>query len=294
MMPADVLRLWLAGCLPADALRWLDRQADCMRRGGRDADLYRAFSLAARQTGKQELPLSAQDLRLAATVRPRWQPRGWRADEAARLYLLLASADAEGDAERFARRLEQLCATADVSELVTLYRGLPLYPEPSRYRSRAAEGLRTNMKTVFEAVAHCNPYPAEQLPESGWNQMVLKALFVGAALDPIIGLDERANPELARMLCDYAHERWAAGRPVSPELWRCVGPFAAGPMLDDLRRALEQGTHMEQAAAMLALQQSADAGARALMQTMPALSAAAGAGELSWQSLAVAVRPSTL
>lgn len=286
MMPADVLRQWLAERLPADTLGWLEQQADGIRRDGRDADQYRAFSLAARRTGKQDLSLSAQDLQLAAKVRPRWRPRSWRVDEAARLYLLLASA---GDAEKFARQLEQLYVTADVAELVTLYRGLPLYPEPERYRLRTAEGIRTNMKTVFEAVAHDNPYPAEQLPEIGWNQMVLKALFVGTTLDPIVGLDERANPELARMLCDYAHERWSAGRPVSPELWRCVGPFATGPLLDDLQRVLEQGTRTEQAAAMLALQQSADARARDLMQTVPALAAAASAGGLNWRSLAVAV-----
>lgn len=286
MMPADVLRLWLVGRLPADILVWLDQQADCIRRDGRDADLYRAFSLTARRTGKQDLSLSAQDLQLAAKVRPRWRPRSWRVDEAARLYLLLASM---GDAERFVHQLEQLYATADVAELMTLYRGLPLYPEPERYRLRAAEGIRTNMKTVFEAVAHDNAYPAEQLPETGWNQMVLKALFVGTTLDPIVGLDERANPELARMLCDYAHERWSAGRPVSPELWRCVGPFATGPLLDDLQRVLEQGTRPEQTAAMLALERSADARARDLMQTMPSLAAAASAGELNWKSLAVAV-----
>ena len=138
------------------------------------------------------------------------------------------------------RRLDQLCATADVDELVAFYLGLAVYPDPPRHRLRAAEGLRTNMSVVFESVAHRNPYPAEQLSEEAWNQMVLKALFIGSPLHPIVGLDRRANSVLARMLCDYAHERWAAGRPVSPELWRCVGPFASGPLLADLGRVLER------------------------------------------------------
>lgn len=283
MTPDALLRQWLDERLSSDALRWLELQAESLRRDGHDAGLYRAFSLAARQTGKESLDLSVQELQAAASARPGWQPSGWRIDEAARLYLLLASAV---DGERFARRLDQLCATADVDELVTLYRGLPLYPEPQRYRLRAAEGLRTNMRTVFEAVAHRNPYPMEQLPQAAWNQMVLKALFVGTTLDPIIGLDERANPELARMLCDFAHERWAAHRPVSPELWRCVGPFATGPALADLQRVLEQGTRTEQAAAMLALSQSPDTQARALMQNLPSLSRAVASGEFNWQSLA--------
>jgi hypothetical protein len=285
MTPQTLLRQWLDDRLPANASRWLEQQAELLRRNGRDADLYRAFSLAARQTGKQKLNLSAQDLQAAASARPRWQPNGWRIDEAARLYLLLTST---ADGECFARRLDQLCATADVDELVTLYRGLLLYPEPQRYRLRAAEGLRTNMRSVFEAVAHHNPYPAEQLSQAAWNQMVLKALFVGTTLDPIVGLDERANPALARMLCDFAHERWAAHRPVSPELWRCVGPFATGPALADLQRVLEQGARTEQAAAMLALSRSPDTQARTLMQNLPSLSRAVASGEFNWQSLAVA------
>ena len=119
--------------------------------------------------------------------------------------------------------------------------------------AQAREGARTAMRPVFEAVAHANPYPAEVFDEAGWNQLVLKALFIETTLAPIQGLDRRANPTLARMLCDYAHERWAAGRPVSPELWRCVGPWADAAMREDLARVLRTGDAAERQAARAAL-----------------------------------------
>ena len=109
--------------------------------------------------------------------------------------------------------------------------------------------MRSAVKPVFEAVAHRSPYPREIFDESAWNQMVLKALFIGSELAPIQGLDERANPDLAEVLLDYAHERWAAGRSVSPELWRCVGPFAHGRALKDLERVAATGTTEDAAAA---------------------------------------------
>ena len=112
------------------------------------------------------------------------------------------------------------------------------------------------MRAVFEAVAHRNPYPREQFDQNRWNQMVLKALFVDSTLWPIQGLDERANFELAQMLCDYAHERWAAHRKVSPELWRCVGRFATGDMVEDLRKVLNSDAETERKAGALALADS--------------------------------------
>ncbi len=283
MTPQALLDRWLARALPAEAQQWLQASVERLRRDQRDADLYMAFSLATRKVGKQPLHLAAQDLADADLARPSWHPEGLTTDQAARLYLLLAS---QPDAAAFERRLTQLCVTADASESVVLYLGLPLYPEPERYRLRAAEGIRTNMKTVFEAIAHRNPYPAEQLPEVAWNQMVLKSLFIGSALDPIIGLDQRANPHLAQMLCDYAHERWAAGRPINPELWRCVGPFAAGTAIDDLRRLLESGTRAEQGAAVLALRASTAPEAAALAKRHPELMAAIDDGSLNWSALA--------
>ena len=83
--------------------------------------------------------------------------------------------------------------------------------------------------------------------------MVLKALFIDSQLWPIQGIDERANAELAGILCDYAHERWAAHREVTPELWRCVGPYAQGTMLEDLQYVLEDNNELQQKAALLAL-----------------------------------------
>ena len=63
------------------------------------------------------------------------------------------------DGETFAARFSDLCRTADAAEAIALYRGLPLYPGPERLEPQAAEGVRTNMRAVFEAVAHRNPYP---------------------------------------------------------------------------------------------------------------------------------------
>jgi len=283
MTPAQALEQWLIARLPGDAAEWLKSSAQWLRDGGGDKDLYMSVSLVPRKIGKADLALSAAELGQATAVRPGWDPRDWSLDQAARVHLLLA---AGSDGATFSRRLDQLCATADVGELVAFYRGLPLYPDQPRHVLRAAEGVRTNMKAVFQAVAHRNPYPSEQLAEPAWNQMVLKALFIGALLDPIVGLDRRANPALARMLCDYAHERWAAGRPISPELWRCVGPHARGDMLADLRRVLEKGTDPERAAAALALSTSPDPAASGLLWAYPELSVAVSNHKISWQAIA--------
>ena len=282
MTPEKLLQQWLDSRLPVDARTWLADATQRLRSGG-DTDLYRSVSLVTRKIGKADLALSPAEMGQAAAARESWNPSDWSLDQAARIYLLLVSG---ADGATFLRRLGQLCNTADVGELVAFYRGLPLYPDQSRYVLRAAEGIRTNMKAVFEAVAHRNPYPAEQLSEPAWNQMVLKTLFIGSTLHPIVALDRRVNPELARMLCDYAHERWAAGRPISPELWRCVGPHARGEMLHDLGRVLEKGTGPERTAAALALASSPDPGALGLLRAYPELSVAVSGNKVSWQMLA--------
>ncbi|MFO1128832.1 MAG: EboA domain-containing protein [Rhodospirillales bacterium] len=279
-----LLREWVARQGGADAVAWLLATADGIAAGDETGEraLFVALGLVPRRLGKADLELTADDLAAAERARPGWDPRGWSVDQAGRLLLVLARAARPG----FAPVLEQLFVTADVAELITFYRGLPLYPDPDAHVARAEEGARSNMKSVFEAVAQRNPYPAERFSEAGWNQLVLKALFVESALDPIQGLDARQNRDLARMLRDYAHERWAAGRRVSPDLWRCVGRFADEAAIADLARVLTSGDERERAAAALALAASPRPDAGALLAAAGDLGRDAQAGRLSWSTLA--------
>jgi hypothetical protein len=281
--PVELLRSWLHRQLPGDASDWLEAQATSVHDAKTDRELFLAISLVHRHIAKADLSLSEADRKAADAARTGWRPAGWSLDQTARIYLLLQAA---GAPDRFAERLEQLFATADVGELITFYRGLPLYPNQPRYVARAGEGLRTNMKAVFESVAHDNPYPAEQFDEHRWNQMIVKALFIGSTLYPIQGLERRWNSDLTRMLCDYAHERWAAGRPVSYELWRGVGPHADRAAIDDLARVLEAGAPVERQAAALALARSSHREAANILGRDPALAAAVRGGQISWEALA--------
>jgi hypothetical protein len=268
--------------LDAQGGAWLDAQIAALRQEPSDAALEIALGMVPRRLGKAALALSNADLDAAGKALAGWDPRGWSVTDAARI-LLLSGLPATG--KPFAERFRALCRTADVVELIALYRGLPLYPNPAALEEQVGEGLRSNMRGVFEAIAHNNPYPKAHFDDHRWNHMVLKALFIGSPLAPIQGLDERANPELARIMCDFAHERWAAGRPVPFEIWRCVGPFAEGQAIDDLARALASSESIERQAAALALAASPDRRAARLLQDFPALAGDISRSRLTWATL---------
>jgi hypothetical protein len=244
------LRQWLGARLPKEDLQWLAAEAKACEEGPADR-FYMTFSAVCRHAPKTPLALTGPEEVEAELLRPRWQPGHWTVENAARAYVLLHRSPLARD--RWLAELTRLFENGDLEELVALYRALPLLPHPEALVDRCAEGVRSNMTDVFRAVAHRNPYPAEFLPDPAWNQMVLKALFLEEPLAPIVGLDDRANGALARMLCNFAHERWAAKRPVSPELWRCVGPHADEFAIKDLERALSEGDEATKAAAAAAL-----------------------------------------
>jgi hypothetical protein len=285
---SDLLRHWLSA-LPAPAQVWLDERVRQIR-GGNLRLFYATYSAIPRHSGHGDPPLKPADLAAASALRVGWQPVDWSLDQLARAYVLLVLPAA--DPAAYARTLATLAASAELRELIALYKSLPLLPHPAAHRALAVEGVRSNMQAVFEAIALDNPYPGEQFEPLAWNQLVLKALFLGSPLNRIQGLDRRANAPLARMLGDFAHERWAAGRRFSPELWRAVGPFATDALLEDLQRALADPDPLQQEAAALALSQSPAEAAAQLLAQRPELQTRIRSGELNWTELAERLNPS--
>ena len=277
----------LKGCLDArlqpEQSTWVEDQIARIRGGPDGPALALAIGLAPRKFGKADLDLSVAEIAAGARLRRGLDASGWSIDQAARILFLLASYDEDGEA--FAARLDRLLTHGEVGEHIALLRGLPLYPAPDLLVARAGEGVRSAVQPVFEAVAHANPYPREAFSDTQWNHMVLKALFIGSRLAPIQGLDQRRNPDLAVMLSDYAHERWAAGRPVSPELWRCVGAFARESDVADLANVLREGSEMERKAAALALAECKLPSANAALDSAPAFADAVKQGKLSWEQI---------
>lgn len=216
----SLLHYWLSRQVEPDGMTWLEEKRKQITSADSERIFFAAFSAVPRYTGKQDLQLTPDDWQAIEAIRPGWFPGHWSVDQAARTLLILSLP--QDNAEEYLRRVEQVFSAADVSELVALYQALPLLPYPERFRLRAAEGVRSNMTAVFNAVALRNPYPAEYLDNIAWNQMVLKALFVGSPLHLIYGLEKRNNSDLSQMLIDYANERKAANRSVSPELWQLV------------------------------------------------------------------------
>ncbi|MEM6404390.1 MAG: EboA family metabolite traffic protein [Cyanobacteria bacterium P01_D01_bin.116] len=291
----DLLYRWVSRQINTEALNWLNQKRQKISNGAADFLFFTAFSAVPRYIEKREIQPTVEELESASNICNNWYPANWTIDQAARILLLLSLPS--DNADKYLQILDQVFAAADVRELVALYQALPLLPVAEKMHNRAAEGIRSNMTAVFNAVALNNPYPAEYLDNLAWNQMVLKALFVGSPLHLIQGLDKRANPELARMLVDYAHERWAAGRNVSPELWRCVGKFANSEMLADLERVLIESHNkidsngkgqqklLETSAAALACADCSLPEAKDILAQYPELQNDIQAGRLTWKNI---------
>jgi len=249
----ELLGQWLKLRIEPDKYEWLTTQLDKSLKSNSGKDLFITLGMIPRLLSRQDLDLSEEELAKAESARSGWDPSQWSIAGSARIFVTAQLAQND---EAFGKQYQELCRTADVSESIELYSALPLLPQSRELDSQVGEGLRTNMRAVFESIAHRNPYPRETFD---------------------------ANDQLAGILCDYAHERWAADRPVTPELWRCVGPFATGNRLEDLQRVLIGDDVDAQRAAAIALSQSPDTNAADMLAAFPELDKAVKSGNIAWQ-----------
>lgn len=281
MEVSDFLLNKLASILDPDKYSELKYLLDDLRSKQSSPALYMAFSKVVRMFGKAEIIYSVTELKQADEIRKCWQPPS-SIDKAIRILLLLALPLENETA--FLNSYETLFSAADLGESVALYAALPLLPYPDKLIKRCEEGIRTNMGEVFESIANNNPYPADFLNEEAFNQMVLKCVFIGKPLYRITNLQHRLNEGLARMVSDYAHERWAAARELTPEIWQLLRPFLNDINIADVKRLAASENEFEKQAAALVCYKSKLPAAQKISDQLN-LETNIENGNLSWQSL---------
>ncbi|GAA4199257.1 hypothetical protein GCM10022289_09280 [Pedobacter jeongneungensis] len=259
--------------------KWLE---DFIQSPDQPAQIAKVFVMLPRKTGKLLVAVN-DDQQKALDKAGFGYIRNWTIDRLSRVWLL--SNFTAVDEEQLYSTLDRLFLSAEVNEAVALYSALPFLPYPEIWVKRCAEGIRSNIGSVLEAIMENNPYPAAYLDESAWNQLVLKAFFTEKNIKLIAGLDERANLQLALTLIDYAKERWAAGRQVHPQLWRLVGKFINAEIFEDLKTGLQHYDQTEQRAIALAVTESDYQPAKDYINTFPELKLALADGSLNWNSL---------
>ena len=247
---AELLQAWLGERLSEGARAFLATAREEIAAGVEPRRLGMLLGLASRHArDRSALAPSPEELAAAASLVPGWLPERWGQLEALRVALLLTIPD-DADLES---TIEFLFSRADEGESRALFRALGLASDPGRFLWRLQDGCRTNIVPVFEAIACDTPFPARGFDDVAWRQLCIKAVFIGAPLWRVQGLDGRLDGELARMALDLVEERRSAGRAIPADLWLCVGEFDQDRSLPALRTELREGDAEARAAALLAL-----------------------------------------
>ena len=269
--------------LSGESYQWLvDRAARSVHESN-NFQLNITFTSIPRHTGKKEINLQEADEKKLESLLPGFSVEGWTIDRLCRVWLLMQTDSS--DEKAYINRIENLFPQAEMNELIALYSSLPILNYPEAWKLRCAEGIRSNIGTVLEAIMYHNPYPANNLDETAWNQLVLKAFFTEKDVNKIVGIDERTNQNLADTLFDYVEERWAAGRTVNPQIWHLTEKYIDESNFYMFEKLMKEGSETDKKAAALALSNSSFKKADSLLDQYPQLKTAIEQKELTWQML---------
>jgi len=151
--------------------------------------------------------------------------RRWTIADTGRLILLISAI--ERDPDQAEAVITAYYRMGDESERIAVIRGLIFFAPGDFLSVLALDAGRTNNLELLAALTLDNPYPASFYSDQEFNQMVLKGLFLGLAIERVEGLEQRANPDLTRMCENYVGEREAAGRSVPMDIWLAIAPHAS-------------------------------------------------------------------
>lgn len=263
-----------------DNANWLLNKIDAIIANESTRDLYMTYSLIASKFKPGEslvLELENEELKQYLKL------QNASIAQLARIYLLIRILTASTGF--FKDKVANIIQIADTGELETFLKYLVLLPNAEDFSYVAVDALRTNIASIFDAISAYNPYPTLYFDDQQWNQMFLKAAFMDRDLTTFNSIDKKANKDLARIISDYAHERWAAGREIDPHFWRPVSKYIQGVLVDDMQRLLQSENTLENRAGALCCYKATNEEAIKLLQQYPNLLQQLKENKLTWVTL---------
>ncbi|MBL4847664.1 MAG: HEAT repeat domain-containing protein [Planctomycetes bacterium] len=122
-----------------------------------------------------------------------------------------------------------------------------------------ADAGRTYLPELLGAAWAGNPFSARFLSDHDYRKAVLKAFFCEVPVEGFLRLEERADAELAKSLCDYVDERLAAGRTIPRPIWPLAALHPRPGLVGRLIGMLEHPDAEERITAARALANAQDA-----------------------------------
>ena len=198
-----------------DSAAWLKQSVDKIKSSSDPEQAQQiASAMAKRKVGDEPFHFS-NDL---ADELPGYDH--WTCSDAARI--LLALLLQEQTAMPVTEFLSRVYAQGDERERAALLLGLTLLDKEGLWVTEAEDCCRTNSLVLLSAIGMNNPYPSQYFSERGFNQLVLKSLFLGLNIANIVDLASRLNSQLTQMCVDYIEERVAAGRDYPHAIWLAI------------------------------------------------------------------------
>ena len=226
---------------------WLDQKLNMIKS---DQEFFISFALVNKKIPRDHLQPTLEQIKKFHRVNCEFTIENWRLDQLCRLSLLMNYPLLN------LRKLTKLISVADTQEQITIYKSIFYLENASQYTPLVVDGIRTNIIDIFDAIALKNLYPTKYFSEDQWNQMVLKAIFMERPIYQIKDIDSRKNEKLAHILFDYARERWAASRHVTPELWRMIRGYLTKDQYLEMKKQMGESIKPHQESMLKLIQES--------------------------------------
>jgi len=236
--------------LSNDELNWFNKNISLIEKDESGNKFILAYSLTFRFISDEIVKWNDEELLFLEKQYPSFSKNSFNKQSLCRALLMVTLSK-----ENNLSILKKLFETCSTKEQEDFFKSLYFLENAATLTILAEEGIRTNVENVFDAIALNNPYGAHFLSEGAWNQLVLKAIFMGRPLYKIYNLIERNTLKLALILNDYIHERWSAGRTVSPEIWQLMLGYDHPELQITLKKAEASTNELERKAVQLVSQE---------------------------------------